>query len=93
MTATPEDLVAAAAIRRAARTMPCAYCGELMDYSTPAKVPTRDHIWPKAVRSIAEGRIGRVWCCQSCNIRKGDMMPSEWLKTLSVAPNADQGQP
>lgn len=83
------DLDAAQFLRQLARTMPCAYCGEMMDYSSPAKVPTRDHIWPRLVRSITEGRTGKVWCCHACNIRKGDMMPAEWLAVLRASLSTD----
>lgn len=64
--------------------MPCAYCGKMMAYGDPDLHPTRDHIWPKAVRSIAEGRVGTVWCCARCNREKGDMMPAEWLSKIEA---------
>jgi 5-methylcytosine-specific restriction endonuclease McrA len=78
-----EDYAAAWKILTRGKPMPCAYCGNDMIYGDQKRHPTRDHIWPKAVRSISEGRIGRVWCCASCNLAKGDMMPSEWLKVLT----------
>lgn len=80
-----EDHDAAQELRRLSHTMPCAYCGQLMDYSSLARTPTRDHVWPRKVRSIAEGRTGKVWCCHACNIRKGDMMPAEWLAVLRAS--------
>lgn len=84
------DYEAAEALRLLAWTMPCAYCGVMMDYSSPATVPTRDHIWTRLVRSISEGRTGKVWCCHKCNTQKGDMLPAEWLAVLlAQRPGAD----
>lgn len=77
------DKIAAQALRDRAQPMPCAYCGDLMIYGDQKKHPTRDHIWPKAVRSISEGHTGTVWCCAECNLKKGDMMPSEWLAAIT----------
>lgn len=77
-----DDREAAVILVRRSPRMPCAYCGEPMVHGDPKRQPTRDHIWPKAVRSIAEGRVGKVWCCHQCNMQKGDMMPSEWLAVL-----------
>ncbi len=64
------------------RVLPCAYCGVDMDSSDPSRRPTRDHIWPKGMRSIEQGRTGTVWCCHGCNIKKGNMTPSEWLAVI-----------
>lgn len=82
MSAGPKDYEAADALRDLAPQMPCAYCGELMVHGDPRRHPTRDHIWPKAVRSISAGRTGKIWCCALCNNEKGDMMPSEWLALI-----------
>lgn len=65
-----------------AQMVPCPYCGDLMDPANPMKRPTRSHIWPKGIRSVEEGRVGTVWCCAACTIRKGDMLPSQWLRSL-----------
>lgn len=78
-----DDREAAEILVRRSPQMPCAYCGEPMVHGDPKRHPTRDHIWPKAVRSIAEGRVGKVWCCHQCNMKKADMMPSEWLAALN----------
>lgn len=78
----PEDYKAAAALVERAPKMPCSYCGQPMEYGHPELQPTRDHIWPKAVRSMDAGRTGKLWCCAKCNLEKGDMMPSEWLARL-----------
>lgn len=79
-----ENQAAADELKKLATAMPCAYCGVMMNYSSLATTPTRDHIWPKHERSITEGRIGKIWCCQACNIAKGDMMPAEWLAVLKT---------
>lgn len=76
------DYDAARELRKLSPNMPCAYCDEPMVLGDPIRHPTRDHIWPKAVRSISAGRVGKVWCCAKCNLEKGDMMPSDWLMKL-----------
>lgn len=65
-----------------AKLAPCPYCGEIMDPGDSLRRPTRSHIWPKGLRSVEAGRTGTVWCCASCTIRKGDMLPSQWLRSL-----------
>ena len=65
-----------------AKLVPCPYCGEIMDPGDSLRRPTRSHIWPKGIRSVEEGRVGTVWCCAACTIRKGDMLPSQWLRSL-----------
>ena len=86
----PEEYEAAAKLRALAREMPCAYCGEPMVHGDPLRHPTRDHIWPKAVRSMSAGRVGKIWCCAKCNGAKGDMMPSEWLAKITAAADPHQ---
>ena len=81
---TPEDYAAAQAIQRMVKLQPCIYCGQPMDYTTPGRYPTRDHIWPSFSRSMTEGRVGKVWCCQACNTAKGSMMPADWLRVLEA---------
>lgn len=53
----------------------CLYCG-----STDSKL-TMDH-WMPVVRG-GKTELGNLLpCCKSCNSRKGDKHPDEWLKTL-----------
>lgn len=76
------DDAAAAVLLALAPVLPCAYCGAPMDPCDPLRRPTRDHIWPRRLRSLNAGRIGRVWCCGSCNLRKADKSPAEWLAEI-----------
>lgn len=71
--------------------MPCTYCrrpmsGTVVANAPAGTAPTRDHIWPKEFRSATHGREGKVWCCNRCNLVKGNMMPAEWLKFMSDNP-------
>ncbi|MFG6082195.1 HNH endonuclease [Paracoccus litorisediminis] len=79
---TQRDYDAAWMLELMAELMPCAYCRMPMNYREPKRHPTRDHIWPKAMRSTVGNRTGKLWCCQECNSRKADKTPSEWLAML-----------
>ncbi|MEP3669950.1 MAG: hypothetical protein ABJN42_24840 [Roseibium sp.] len=79
---SPADYEAARILQSEAASMPCAYCRREMVYGDKDLHPTRDHIWTKTVRSMHQGRVGRLWCCSACNLEKGDMLPSEWLAVL-----------
>lgn len=81
-TITEEDYAAAELLAASAKPMPCAYCDIEMVYDDEHRRPTRDHIWPRDARSMENGRVGKVWCCAECNVRKAHMMPSEWLKVV-----------
>lgn len=78
----PKEYEAAAALAEMSAQMPCTYCRKPMVQGHSQLQPTRDHIWPKVMRSMEGGRTGKVWCCAKCNFEKGDMMPSEWLARL-----------
>lgn len=79
---TPEDHQAVEELLATAPPMLCAYCGLSMVYGDRHRHPTRDHIWPKRVRSAAGGRNGTVWCCIACNRAKRDLLPAAWLREL-----------
>jgi hypothetical protein len=85
--ASLEDEAAASVLLGSAKDLPCAYCGTPMRYGSKTARPTRDHVWPKDVRSVTRGRNGTVWCCHLCNQRKGDMLPSEWLEVMRKEPS------
>lgn len=81
--ATDIDDAAAHLLKADAHTLPCAYCGVPMTYDDQKTYPTRDHVWPKDMRSIEAGRTGKVWCCHQCNMRKGNKSPSHWLSEIA----------
>lgn len=59
---------------------PCPYCGDKMDKhgDTHTSLPSRDHVIPRS----KGGKI-TIAVCGRCNNEKRDMMPDEYIATLS----------
>lgn len=87
---TDADVAAAHKLANLPQVIQCAYCGVIttgfQNYGEPptARSATRDHIWPKDLRSTE--RNGTLICCFRCNQLKGNMRPSEWLEYLEGKP-------
>lgn len=73
----------------------CLYCGKKMDKaydwnpggSSTKHYLNRDHMDPVALGG-EDSDHNTVYCCVSCNLRKGDRPFTEWLKMLS--PEGDE---
>lgn len=81
------DADAAAILFAASAEMPCAYCGEIMQNTPRRRTATKDHVWPKHMRSIDKKQVGIVWCCGKCNLEKGNMSPAQWLAYMRRRPD------
>lgn len=51
------------------RSRRCAYCGEFEPFA-------KDHVFPKS-RGGSDDKSNLVWCCYSCNSKKGAKTPEE----------------
>lgn len=83
------DYVAANAILQSTVDIVCTYCGvDLLEINSPQlplpdRAVTRDHVWPRRLRSTEGGRVGVVPCCHACNQRKGEMSPGDWIMHMA----------
>jgi len=87
--ATNLDYVAANAILASKSEKYCTYCRrELLGFPGNGETPehdhtTRDHVWPRRLRSQTHNRNGIVLCCYRCNQEKGEMSPGAWVEKLA----------
>lgn len=75
---TPKHTIKLASYLRTFVDKDCPYCGGVMSDGPRGSSPTRDHVVPRS----AGGRAILI-CCWTCNHRKGDMMPDDFLDTLA----------
>lgn len=75
--ATPRTLLPASATRVAIDVgQACAYCAAVID--GVSVVAHWEHVVPRSRRG-PDSPINLVIACATCNLRKGDRLPSEWL--------------
>jgi hypothetical protein len=67
---------------------PCPYCGRVMNFCLPSRVPTRDHVIPSIARTRKKFPksvpIYVLVCCAKCNREKGGWFLDEWVEKLKA---------